>query len=58
MNRDAAIILATASQFWLNRIPTLGSYRFLVTKNSPQAKSLSPRNLGDGYATVAAALER
>jgi hypothetical protein len=57
MDRDAAIILGTASQFWLSRIPRLGSYRYLVTKNSPQSKSLSPRNLGDGYPIVIAALD-
>jgi hypothetical protein len=58
MNRDAAIIIGTASQFWLRRVPGLGRYRHLVTKNSPQSKSLSPRNLGDGYAIVSAALDR
>jgi hypothetical protein len=58
MSRDAAIIIGTASQFWLSRVPGLGSYRHLVTKNSPQSKSLSPRNLGDGYAIVSAALDR
>jgi len=58
MSRDAAIILGTASKFWLTRVPALRSYRFLVTKNSPQAKSLSPGNLGAGYAIVTAALDR
>jgi hypothetical protein len=58
MNRDAAIIIGTASHFWLSRVPGLGRYRHLVSKNSPQSKSLSPRNLGDGYAIVSAALDR
>ena len=42
MSRDAAIILGTGSSFWLTRVPGLGRYRFLVTKNSPQAGSLEP----------------
>jgi len=58
MDRDAAIIVGTASQFWLGRVPGLGRYRFLVMKNSAQSKSLSPGNLGAGYAIVSAALER
>lgn len=58
MKRDAAIIIGTASNFWLARVPGLGRYRYLVRKNSPQSKSLGPGNLGDGYAVVAAALER
>ena len=58
MEREAVVILGTASRFWLSRIPRLGRYRNLVTKNSPQSKSLSPRNLGDGFSNVAAALSR
>ena len=56
MSRDAAIILGTASNFWLTRVPGLGRHRFL-TKNSPQAKSLGPGNLGAGYTIVIAALD-
>lgn len=58
MDRDAAIILGTASRFWLSTVPQLSSYRYLVTKNSPQSKSLSPRNLGDRYSIVTEALNR
>lgn len=58
MSRDAAIILGTGSSFWLTRVSGLGRYRFLVTKNSPQSKSLGPGNLGAGYAIVSAALDR
>ena len=57
MKRDAAIILGTASQFWHTRVPGLNTYHHLATKNSPQAKSLSPGNLGAGYAIVSTALD-
>lgn len=58
MSREAAIIIGTASRFWLTRVTGLSQYPFLVTKNSPQSKSLSPRNLGNGYAIVSNALDR
>jgi hypothetical protein len=58
IQREAAIIIGTARHFWLSRVPGLARYRSLVTKNSPQSKSLSPGNLGAGYAIVSAALER
>lgn len=58
MSRDAAIIIGTASPFWRSHVPGLSSYRSLVAKNSPQTRSLSPGNLGIGYQTVAAALDR
>jgi hypothetical protein len=58
MSRDAAVIIGTASQFWRTHVPGLTRYRHLVTKNSPQTRSLSPGNLGDGYAVVSAALDR
>ena len=58
MDREAAIIIGTASRFWRHNVLGLGSYRHLITKNSPQNKSLSPGNLGDGYAIVSASLNR
>lgn len=58
MDRDAVIILGTATPFWLSAIPRLHGYRYLVTKGSAQSKSLSPRNLGDGHRIVTAALDR
>lgn len=60
MDRDAAITLGTATSFWLGQIPRLRSYRYLVTKNSPQNKSLSPRvaRLSPGKAAGAALARR
>jgi hypothetical protein len=58
MNREAAIIIGTASRFWFSRVPRLGNYRYLVTKISRQSKSLGPGNLGDEYAIVSATLDR
>jgi hypothetical protein len=58
MKREAAIILASARTQWLSVLPALDHYRWKVTKSSPQSKSLSPRNLGSGYAVVSAALDR
>ena len=58
MKRSAAIIVASASNQWLSAVPGLDSYRWKAAKNSPQSKSLSPRNLGSGYAMVSAALDR
>jgi hypothetical protein len=58
LSRDAAIIIGTASPFWRSHVPGLTSYRYLVTKNSPQTRSLSPGNLGRGYQTVTAAPDR
>lgn len=58
MKRDAAIILGTASQFWLTRVPGPSKYHYLVTKNSSRARRLSPGNLVSGYAIVTTALDR
>lgn len=58
MKRHAAIIVASASHQWLSAVPGLDGYRWKAAKNSPQSKSLSPRNLGSGYAMVSAALDR
>lgn len=56
MDRQAPIIIGTAGSFWRSRVPGLGAYPGLIAKNSPQAMSLSERNLGSGYAAVSAAL--
>lgn len=45
MKRNAAIIIASASQQWLSALPGLDNYRWKATKNSPQSKSLSPMSL-------------
>lgn len=58
MKRKAAIIIASASRQWLSAVLGLDGYRWKATKNSPQSRSLSPRNLGSGYAMVSAALDR
>jgi hypothetical protein len=58
MDRQAPIIIGTAGPFWRSRVPGLSAYPGLITKNSPQAMSLSERNLGSGYAAVSAALNR
>jgi hypothetical protein len=58
MKRNAAIIIASASNQWLSALPDLDSYRWKATKNSRRARASVLAISAADMRMVSAALDR